>query len=163
MAIHSPTSNHFDQNTLTPYDPGLRMDVQTTRSLHYRIYRLKVPSSLSLDLVGRATLNKTVLHLTGLFACLLREYDASDGEILHADMIGEIELLAKELSSLLSQLMGLSNAVYSLYSKFNSTAAAEADLLRPSILKDTILLHDDSAYGMTARRPDQYQRECESL
>ena len=100
---------------------------------HNEIQRLKLIQQQYDDLVGRATLNKTVLHLTGLFACLLREYDASDGEILHADMIGEIELLAKELSSLLSQLMGLSNAVYSLYSTFNSTAAAEADLLRPSI------------------------------
>ena len=43
--------------------------------------------------VGRATLNKTVLHLTGRFACLLREYGTSDSETLHADVIGEIELL----------------------------------------------------------------------
>ena len=85
--------------------------------------------------VGRATLIKTVLRLTGRFACLLRECEISDSKILYADMIGEIEFVATELSSLLSQLsqlIDLSNAVYSLYFTFKSTAAVEADLLRPA-------------------------------
>ena len=126
-----------------------QLDMETHQAVFNEIGHIELLEDLlSIYFVGRATLNKTVLRLTGRFACLLREYGTSDNEILHANLIGEIELLAKELSSLLSQLsqlMGLSNAVYSLYSTFNSTAAAEADLLRPSTLKTLYLIYEPPA------------------
>ena len=39
--------------------------------------------------VSRTTLNETVVHLTGRFACLLREYGISDSEILPIDIDGK--------------------------------------------------------------------------
>ena len=95
---------------------------------------------------GRATLHKMVVHLTGRFPCLLRGYGSSDSEILHVDMIGEIELLIKELSSSLSQLsqlMDLSDAVKSLYSTFDPNAAADTDLLlTPSLPKRVYFVYE---------------------
>ena len=121
---------------------------------HNEIQRLKLIQQQYDDLVDRATLNKTVLHLTGRFACLLREYGTSDSEILHADMVGEIELLAKELSSLLSQLMGsFQRRLFSLfYVRLDCGSRGRSS--QAEYIQDIILLRDDSAYGMTARRPD---------
>ena len=91
--------------------------------------------------VGRATLNETVSHLTGRFACLLREYSISNNE-KHGVIIDEIEFLVKELSSLLSQLSQLMNLLNAIYSTFNSTITAEAGVIRPSILKIVYLIYE---------------------
>ena len=134
---------HFD---FSPFLDLYQLDKETHQAAFNKIGHVELYEDLvSSYFVGRATLKKTVLHLTGRFACMLREYSTSDSEILHADIIGEVELLAKELSSLLSllsQLMGLSNAIYSRYSTSISTAAAEADLLRPNLLNKLYLLYE---------------------
>lgn len=134
---------HFDFNHFLRL---YQLDSETYQAVFNEIGRVKLLEDLvSSYFVGRVTLNKTVLHLTGRFACLLREYSTSDNETLHADVIGEIELLARELSTLLSQLsqlMGLSHAVYSHFSTFKSKAEAEADLLRPGILKTVYLMFE---------------------
>lgn len=123
-----------------------QLDTVTHQAVLHEIGQDKLLGALlSSYFVGRAALNKMVLRLTGRFACLLREYGTSDSQIVHAVLIGEIELIAKELSSLLSQLSELttlSDAVNSQYSTFRSTAAAEADLLKPGILKRWYLIFE---------------------
>ena len=137
---------YFDSR---PFLNLYQLDRETHQAVFDEIGHVELlEDRLSNYFVSRITLNKTVLHLTGRFACLLREHGTSDREVLHADVIGEIRLLATELSSLLSQLSqqrDLSNAVYSLYSAFISTAAEEADSLRPSKLKTIYLIYEPPA------------------
>ena len=53
--------------------------------------------------------------------------------------------------SQLSQLMGLSDDVYSLYSKFNGIAAEEAHLLRPSVLKTVYFVFEPPGLEFVVR------------
>ena len=134
---------HFD------FNPSLdlcQLDRETHQAVFNEIGHVKLLEDLeSSYFVGRATLIKTVLRLTGQFPCLLREYGISNSETLYADMTGEIEFVTQELSFLLSQLsqlMDLSKAVYFLYLIFKSTTAVEADLLRPSLIQTLYLIYE---------------------
>ena len=91
---------HFD---FSSFFDLYQLDRETHQAVFNEIGHVKILEELVFrHNVDRATLNEAVLHLTGHFACLLGEYGTSDSAILHAYVIGEIELLAKGLSSLLS-------------------------------------------------------------